>query len=84
MKRGKEIECNGVELENSEEIGQIGEEGFKYLGILEKRYICQEEMKENIRKEYLRGYIESNIETEIKCKACIPSDKHMGGDYCSI
>ena len=55
MKKGKEIECNGVELENSEEIGQIGEEGFKYLGILEKGYICQEEMKENIRKEYLRG-----------------------------
>ena len=35
MKRGKEVECNGIELENGEEISQIGE-GCKYLGILEK------------------------------------------------
>ena len=26
MKRGNEVECNGIELENGEEIGQIGEE----------------------------------------------------------
>ena len=54
MKRGKEVECNGIELENGEEISQIGEEGYKYLGILEKGDICQEEMKENIRKEYFK------------------------------
>ena len=29
MKRGNEVECNGIELENGEEIGQIGEEGYK-------------------------------------------------------
>ena len=51
MKRGKEVECNGVELENGEEIGQIEKEGYKYLGIVEKEDICQEEMKGNIRKE---------------------------------
>ena len=54
MKRGKEVECNGIELENEERIGQIGEEGYKYLGILEEGDICQEEMKENIRKEYFK------------------------------
>ena len=52
MKREKEVECDGIELENGKEIGQIREEGYKYLGILEKRDICQEEMKENISKEY--------------------------------
>ena len=36
MKRGEKVECNGIELENGEEIGQIGEEGYKSLGILEK------------------------------------------------
>ena len=36
MKRGKEVKYNGIELENGEEIGQIGEDGYKYLGILEK------------------------------------------------
>ena len=29
MKRGNEVECNGIELKNGEEIGQIGEEGYK-------------------------------------------------------
>ena len=52
MKREKKVECDGIELENGEEIGQIRQEGYKYLGILEKRDICQEEMKENISKEY--------------------------------
>ena len=29
MKRGNEVECNGIELEFGEEIGQIGEEVCK-------------------------------------------------------
>ena len=41
MKRGKKVECNGIELENGEEISRIGEEGYKYLGILEKGDICR-------------------------------------------
>ena len=45
MNRGKEVECNGIELENGEEIGQIGK-GYKFLGILEKG--------DNIRKEYFK------------------------------
>ena len=43
-----------MELENGEEIGQIEKEGYKYLGIVEKEDICQEEMKGNIRKEYFK------------------------------
>ena len=55
LKREKEVECNGIELENGdEEIGQIGEEGYKYLSILEKADVCPEEMKENIKKEYFK------------------------------
>ena len=54
MNRGKEVECNGIELENGQEIGQIGEEGYKYLGVLEKGDIGQEEMKKNIKKEYFK------------------------------
>ena len=51
---GKEVECNTIELENGEKIGQVGEEGYKYLGILEKGDIGQEEMTENIKKEYFK------------------------------
>ena len=40
MKRGNEVECNGIELEDGEEICQIGEERYKYLGVLEKGDIC--------------------------------------------
>ena len=64
MKKGKEVEWNGIELQNGEEIGQIVEEGFKYLGVLEKGDICQKEMKENIRKEYfkrLRATLKSKL-----------------------
>ena len=64
MNRGKEVECNGIELENGEEIGQIGEEGYKYLGVLEKGDIGQEEMKKNIKKEYfkrLRATLKSKL-----------------------
>ena len=57
------MEYNGIELENDKEIGQIGEEGHKYLGVLEKGDICQEGMKEN-RKEYFkqfRGTLKSKL-----------------------
>ena len=43
MKRGKEVEWNGIEFQNGEEIGHIVEEGFKYFGVLEKGDICQKE-----------------------------------------
>ena len=55
MNRGKEVEYNGIELENGEEIGQIGK-GYKFLGILEKG--------DNIRKEYfkrLRATLKSKL-----------------------
>ena len=63
MKRGKEVECNGKELKNGEEIGQIGEEGCKYLGVLEKGDICQKEMKNNRKKyfERLRATLKSKL-----------------------
>ena len=54
MKRG-EKECDGTELKSGEEIGQIGEEGYKYPGILEEEDICQEEIKKTLRKNTLRG-----------------------------
>ena len=73
MKRGNQVECNGIELKNGEEIGQTGEEGYKYLGVLENGDIRQDGMKENL----------SNIEIKIKSKTCIPSDKHIDGANCS-
>ena len=66
MKRGKEVECNRIELQNGEEISQIGEEGCKHLGVLEKRDICQE-MKENIRKEYFKK-LRASLKSKLSAK----------------
>ena len=54
MKRGKEVKCNGIGLKNGEKIVQIGGEWYKYFAVLEKGDICQEEIKESIRKEYFK------------------------------
>ena len=55
IKRRNEVECNGIELENGEEIGRVGEEGYKHLGVLEKRDIRQEGKKKTLGKNTLRG-----------------------------
>ena len=68
MKREKAVQCDGIELENSEEISQIGEDGYKYLRILEKGDICQKETKQNIRKKYfnrLRATLKSKLNAKL-------------------
>ena len=55
MKSGKRRMTEKIELPNQEKIRTLGEkETYKYLGILEADTIKQVEMKEKIKKEYLR------------------------------
>ena len=55
MKCGKRHLTDGMELPNQDKIRTLGEnETYKYLGILEADTIKQVEMKEKIKKEYLR------------------------------
>ena len=55
MKSGKRHMTDGMELPNHDEIRTLEEnETYKYLGILEADTIKQVEMKDKIRKEYLR------------------------------
>ncbi len=55
IKGGKRQKREGIELPNQERIRTRGEkENYKYLGILEADIIKQVEMKEKIKKEYLR------------------------------
>ena len=84
MKRRKGVECNGIELQNDEEIGQIGE-GCKHLGVLEKQDICQER-KENIRKEYfkrLRATLKSKLNAKHVSQAIntwvVPTVRYSAG-----
>ena len=55
MKSGKRHMTDGMELPNEDKIKMLGEnETYKYLGILEADTIKQVQMKDKIRKEYLR------------------------------
>ena len=55
IKSGKRHLTDGMELPNQDKIRTLGEkETYKYLGIFEADTIKQVEMKENIKKEYLR------------------------------
>ena len=55
MKSGKGHMTDGMELTNHEKIRTLEEnEAYKYLGILEADTIKQVQMKDTIRKEYLR------------------------------
>ena len=54
MKRGKKIEDEGISMPDGQLLQDLGEESYKYLGILEADRIKMEDMKEKVRKEYYR------------------------------
>ena len=71
MKSGKRHLTDGMELPNQDKIRTFGEkETYKYLGILEADTIEQMEMKEKIKKEYLRK-TRKLIETKLSCRNLI-------------
>ena len=66
-KSEKRETTEGTELPNQEKIRMLGEkENYKYLGILEADTIKQAEMKEKVRKEYLRR-IRKLLKTKLCC-----------------
>ena len=65
MKSGKRLIIDGMELPNQDKIRTLKEkEKYKYFGILDADAIEQVEMKENIKKEYLKN-IKKTIETKL-------------------
>ena len=71
MKSGKRHRTDEMKLPNKDKIGTLGEkETYKYLGILEADTIKQVEMKEKIKKEYLRR-IRKLLETKLCCRNLI-------------
>ena len=45
MCRGKESKCEGITNRNGEVISKMDDDGYKYLGIMERTDICQEQIK---------------------------------------
>ena len=52
MKRGRLAKSTDIELSGGDKIREVGDQGYKYLGILELDRIKEEEMKCTYRKEY--------------------------------
>ena len=54
MKRGKIVNSDGIVMPGNEIVKGFEEEGYKYLGILEVDNVKHEEMKEELKREYIR------------------------------
>ena len=54
MEAGKRVACEVIDLPDGQRIKEIDENGYKYLGELQGASIKTKEMKELVRKEYLR------------------------------
>ena len=65
MKRGKRRMTDGMELRNHDRIRALEEkETYEYLGILKADNIKQVQMKDMVRKEYLRR-MQKLLETKL-------------------
>ena len=54
MENGRRVQCEGIRLPNGEEMKEVDENGYKYLGVLEGTDIMHKEMKKKVKEEYLR------------------------------
>lgn len=54
IRKGVKARCEGIELPDGDVMREVDQGGYKYLGVLEGADIMQKEMKEKVRKEYLR------------------------------
>lgn len=52
MKRGRKVEDNGIKMPDGQSMDDLGEESYKYLGILEADKIKMDSMKEKVRTNY--------------------------------
>ena len=54
IRRGRQVDSSGIDLPDDQHIGEIGEEGYKYLGILQLDQNLNTKMKIKITSEYIR------------------------------
>ena len=54
LKQGINVRCEGIVLPDGQMMGQVDENGYKYLGVLKGADIMQKEMKEKVRQEYMK------------------------------
>ena len=54
LKQGIKVRCEAIVLPDGQMMGEVDENGYKYLGVLEGADIMQKEMKEKVRQEYMK------------------------------
>ncbi|MEM7375718.1 MAG: reverse transcriptase family protein [Bacteroidota bacterium] len=54
IKRGVKVRSEGITLPTGEQMKEVDDEGYRYLGVLEGARIKNKEMKEKLGSEYLR------------------------------
>ena len=50
----KEVECDGIVLDEGRVIQSVDNKGCNKLGLLEKREVCQQKMKGNVKQKYAK------------------------------
>jgi hypothetical protein len=54
VKKGKRLQDAGLELPDGNVMKDVDEQGYKYLGVLQKDRLIEVEMKAKVKKEYFR------------------------------
>ena len=57
MEKGMRKEDEGIELPSGEVMKDVDEEGYKYLGVLQKDEVMSGEMKDKVKTEYFRRLV---------------------------
>ena len=65
IRRSKESECNGIRIGSGEVIGEVDDDDYKYLGIMERSDICQKQMKRSVKIEYFKR-VRSALKSKLK------------------
>jgi hypothetical protein len=67
---GTKVKCSGIVLPTGEQIHELEDEGYKYLGILEADDILHAEMKNLVTKEYFRR-VKKVLRSQLHGRNCI-------------
>ena len=54
MRRAKESESGGITIGSGEVIGEVDGDGYKYLRIMKRSGISQEQMERSLKTEYFK------------------------------
>ena len=70
IKRGKVVKSEGISMPNGKMIKNIEVRGYKYLVILEANGVKHEKMKDQVKKEYIRG-VRNTLKSKLNARNII-------------